>query len=658
MTATDSLTHALPGAATGAPPSSARDMAHDVPVILWMLDRRGNCIYLDEQWTRYTGQKSSEALANWGTCIHPDDLDHTKRVCRLGRETKRTISTEFRLRRYDGEYRWFHDTGVPRFNSRDEYIGVVGIMIEVSERKANELSTRITDARLRLALDAARLESWECILPTSLTKEPARATPERVHEHPDICVSHHAYLHEVHTDDRDKVAQALSDTIRLEQDYRVEFRVTDPEGSTRWFESQARLLTDGDGKQRQLIGVTEEVTDRRAASEEHTRLQVQFQQAQKMQAIGHLTGGIAHDFNNILGSILGYSRLALQRFDGHIPEKLREYLSQIYTAGERARELTDQMIAFSRGGETSREVYDVRLLVQDVIKMLRPTFPATISLDCRPPKHVMNVKTNIVEFHQIIVNLCGNARDALGEEGEIRVDVSRSSQAAFVCSSCHENVAGDFITIAVTDNGPGIPAEVIQRMFEPFFSTKRQSHGGGMGLPIVHGIVHRHGGHLVVQTALDKGATFAIHLRTTDAAGSCASARSNAETGPARRQHHILVVDDELAISNFLSELLELEGYLVTRADDAQGAWEIFSDNSATFDAVITDQTMPGLTGTELATRIKAQRPQTRILLMTGYCANLEPTEETPRSYDILLKKPLDADHFLRVLADLLAPQD
>jgi PAS domain S-box-containing protein len=248
-----------------------------------------------------------------------------------------------------------------------------------------------------------------------------------------------------------------------------------------------------------LVVITD-TTARKHTEEKRIQLNRQMLHAQKMQALGSLTGGIAHDFNNILAAILGYSELAMEVRDTDPEDSIDDYLREIHRAGERARDLVRQMLSYSRGQSGNFEPVTLGPLVTEIVRMVRSTLPASITINTRISDQRLALRADPVMLHQTIVNLCINARDAIDGNGDIDIAVYRKNRVDSECSACHKPVHGEFMELAVTDTGQGINPEVLAQIFDPFFSTKTLSQGTGMGLATVHGIVHEHDGHIVVET--------------------------------------------------------------------------------------------------------------------------------------------------------------
>ena len=267
-----------------------------------------------------------------------------------------------------------------------------------------------------------------------------------------------------------------------------------------------------------FIGYLRDITERREAEENRQRLETQLRQAQKMEAIGQLTGGIAHDFNNILTAMMGYVVLAEEHIEGRADAKLARYLSRARRSGQRARDLIQQMLTFSRGQSGERRPVALAPLIPEWVRLLESTLPSSIEiatdLDAQTPPTLLDP----MHGEQILMNLCINARDAMQGHGMLTIRLTHGAQVQAVCASCRQPVEGRFIEVTVSDTGSGIPADVQEHMFEPFYSTKEVGHGSGMGLAMVHGILHDYGGHLLVDSRPGKGTSFRILLEPLDSA--------------------------------------------------------------------------------------------------------------------------------------------
>jgi len=404
-----------------------------------------------------------------------------------------------------------------------------------------------------------------------------------------------------------------------------------------------------------VLVIVRDLTERRRAERERAKLADQLRQAQKMEALGHLTGGIAHDFNNLLTSILGYIALAAEREAAAADPRLARYLEQARASCGRARDLIQQMLTFSRGRRSERRPLALAALVAESVKLLRASFPAGIAIVTRLDERVPAVMLDPVQFDQVLMNLAINARDAMDGSGRIDVSVRLVAHDAGECASCRAAFAGTFVELAVADDGPGIAPAVRERMFEPFFSTKAVGRGTGMGLSTVHGIVHDLGGHVVVTSEPGRGARFAVLLPPVDRVPEATSAPRAPDRVPRERlAGRVLVVEDEQGVAAFMRDLLESWTLDVTVATDPAVALERFRRDPRAFDAVITDQAMPGMTGLALAARLAALRPGVPILLYTGYGEGITPAMLASAGIRELIGKPLEPAQLFRALSGVL----
>jgi signal transduction histidine kinase/CheY-like chemotaxis protein len=430
--------------------------------------------------------------------------------------------------------------------------------------------------------------------------------------------------------------------------YEVEYRVRHPDNTWHWIRVRGRALRDGRGELTRFVGSGIDVTDNKQAQAEKERLELQLRQSQKMEAIGTLAGGIAHDFNNILGAIVGYGELAQQR----APEgsALRRYLDSVMHAADRARALVDRILGFSRSGAAERVPVNVQQVVEETLELLRGSLPANVRLESELKAADLAVTGDATRMHQVIMNLCTNAAQAMHESGgTLRVGLDRVDLHAQQTFSRGELGAGPYLRLTVSDTGSGIPPEVLDRVFEPFFTTKRIGEGTGLGLSLVHGIVADLGGVIDLDTAAGRGTTVCIWLPMSGAA-----ARAIDESPPELPRgdgEAVLVVDDEAPLVSVTEEMLAELGYTPLGVVSSLEALQMFRADPRRFDVLVTDEMMPELTGTQLAQEIGALRPGIPVILMSGHGGDDLAQRAGVAGVREILRKPLQK----RVLAAALA---
>ncbi|MDP2442709.1 MASE3 domain-containing protein [Rhodoferax sp.] len=397
-------------------------------------------------------------------------------------------------------------------------------------------------------------------------------------------------------------------------------------------------------------------TERVQAATEKSDLQRQLQQAQKVQALGQLTGGIAHDFNNILAAISGYSNLALDRLVPDKTSKLASYLGEVISASNRAQGLIARMLSFTRTQpNTQMGVISPAEVIAEVLAMLRASIPASIELSSRIDEQ-LHIRMDAGELNQMLVNLIINARDAIDEQGVIEIHMHRVLITNRICATCQQRLTGSYLAIDVLDNGNGIAPEDLPHLFEPFFTTKDVGKGTGLGLSVVQGILMRSGGHVLVSARPFQGTRFRLLFEIVQPEDALADRRQEQSHMPRGNGQLIWVLDDELAVARYLGELLQDWGYRVRLFNDPVALASLFKTEGHEPDLLITDQTMPGLSGTALVLRLHSLRPGLPILLCTGFSDRLEPAVVKRYGVSRLLHKPVAVPELLTALAQALAP--
>lgn len=414
----------------------------------------------------------------------------------------------------------------------------------------------------------------------------------------------------------------------------------------RWMHGQLAPYLDEKGEVTAIVGVARDETALREAAETREELEAQLRQTQKMEAFGDLSGGFAHDFNNILASVMGHAQLAERALDKNLDERLRGYLQEILRAGTRAKELVGQLLKFSSSKVVELDAIDVRSTIAETCQLLRSSLPATIDLSVDVATDLEQVRADPTEISQVLMNLGINARDFVGRHGRIRIEAYNTRVDTVTCASCRSKFAGEMVCLRVTDSGPGVVPTTTSRIFEPFYSTKEVGLGSGMGLAIVHGIVHRHGGHISVVTENRIGAEFRCYLPVADMALEPANQPARQLSRVDQAPRRVAVVDDEPALTTYLHELLTGEGFDVSAFTDSTSAWNAIQQG-ATFDVVITDQTMPGLTGIELVRLVRTEGYETPVILCTGFGHDLAEELLTEIGHIRLMYKPVDAKELI-----------
>ncbi|MEJ2590204.1 MAG: PAS domain S-box protein [Candidatus Thiodiazotropha sp.] len=620
---------------------------------VWDWDISSNRVYYSRRWKEMLGYAEDEigdSIDEWSERVHPDDLSRSRAALQrhMNGESADYVN-EHRVRCKDGSYKWILDRGQIREWTQDGTpLRMIGTHQDITQRKQAEAALRKSEEKYRQIVETAQegiwlidAEGYTYFVNASMARMLGYAETEMTQRH---------MFEFMDEESRQAEEQRLAKRSRgIPSIHEIRFRRRD--GSDLWTRVSSNPLFDESGK---FSGAMAMIND---LSEAH-KLQEALIRAQKMEAVGQLTGGIAHDFNNILGSVLGFAELAQDRF-GHLDNKLSDYLHQIEAAGIRARDLIRQLLIFSRGEHVGAvAAISLSPLVKEFVKMLVPILPATVEIRTELPEVSPSVKVDPVHVQQLLMNLCINARDAISGQGVITISLSRRSMRDEQCGICSEPVTGDWVSLRVDDTGRGIPPELAENIFQPFVTSKGVGEGSGMGLAVVAGIVRSYTGHLLVDSKPGRGARFEILLPAALAVGVDGKAVSQ-DSGMQLdlRGRKILVVDDEHQLREYFEALLGDSGAEVICCDNGVQALGRFVREAGTFDLVISDQSMPGMSGSELARQIRGLDAELPMIIYTGYGDAL--ADETVQSLKlILLQKPASRQGLLSTIRRLLQSRD
>ncbi|MFH1488253.1 MAG: ABC transporter substrate binding protein [Pseudomonadota bacterium] len=398
------------------------------------------------------------------------------------------------------------------------------------------------------------------------------------------------------------------------------------------------------------ISALRDISERVRAEEDRKRLEAQLRQAQKLESIGKLAGGIAHDFNNILSPILIHTEMALMELPEGNP--IRHNLRQVYKAGERARDLVKQILAFSRQSKPERIAFSVTPVVKEALRLIRSSLPTTIEIKQSIQAEKDTVFADPTQVHQILMNLCTNASHAMRERsGVLEVGLRNVDLDPAAVSRIHGLKPGSYLRLDVRDTGHGMEPSVLERIFDPFFTTKEVGEGTGMGLSLIHGIVADLGGTVTVESEQGKGSAFHVFLPIHEKAAPLKPAD---EIRLPLGSEHILFVDDEKAMVSAIQPMLENLGYKVTARTSSIEALEAFRNDPGRFDLVITDMTMPNMTGDELAAEVMGIRPDIPVILCSGFSERIDEHKAKAMGIRAYVMKPIVMREMAKKIRDVL----
>lgn len=508
----------------------------------------------------------------------------------------------------------------PVTNSEGRVTNAIIQHIDITERVLAEEALRKSEERLSLAQMAGAIGMFDWDIANNQVEcndlhyrlfglNPADRNPFSLED----------WLRCVHPDDRDRTREEVRVTLEEKQPYETEYRIMWPDGSVHWISSKAIVFYDGKKKPCRMIGAVTDITPRKQAEDEKIKLESQLRQAQKMESIGRLAGGVAHDFNNMLCVILGYTELLKTKWPAD--HAFLDDLSIIEKAAIHARDITHQLLAFSRKQIIQPKPIQLNQLITDTIKTLPRLIGEDIDLRFYPGKNLWKINFDPTQIDQILINLSVNSRDAMPNGGNLTIETSNIEIDEFFCRNHVESTIGQFVRLTVSDTGIGMNAETLSHIYEPFFTTKEFGKGTGLGLATVYGIVKQNGGFINVYSESGQGTVFHVYLpRMKDED----NAPKIEETAPARTgSENVLLVEDNDLVRSMASKMLESLGYTVYASENPMKALAFCETSHSPIDLLITDVIMPDMSGVELHNKIATLQPTIKVLFISGYTANV-----------------------------------
>jgi PAS domain S-box-containing protein len=524
---------------------------------------------------------------------------------------------------------------------------------DVTAREHAEQALRLSEERYALAMQASGDGLWDWKVATDEFYA-SRQMLEIYGFPPDTVFAGRSDLLArlpFHPEDRPKWEQAAAahfagDTVRLDFELRIV-----PGNEIRWIHLTGLCARDASGALTRWTGSVRDVTERKRAEEQLKRLERQLRDAQRLEALGTMAGGIAHDFNNILSAMLGYGEMALR--DAPMGSRLHRDLESIMIAGERGRALVDRILAFSRSGMGERVAVHVEAVVREALELLSAKLPGNVRIETSLRAARAAMLGDATQVHQVFMNLATNAVQAMASGGVMRVSLETVRLDAPRLAATGQVPCGEFLVLEVIDSGVGIAPEIIERIFDPFFTTKETGVGTGLGLSLVYGIVAELGGAVDVVSKVGKGSAFIVYLPR---AGDAADERRPSEQPQVPRGdgQRVLVVDDEELLVKLATRTLDQLGYAPVGFASAAAALEAFRANPGLFDAIVTDERMPGLSGSELIREVRGVRRAIPIVLVGGYVGGQVTALALEAGADEVLKKPLRERDLAMSLARVL----
>ena len=620
-----------------------RTLIETLPALVWLKDPDGVYLSCNPKFERFFGAKQSEILGKTDYDFIDKDLaDLFRKNDKAAMVVGGASLNEEEITYADDGHREFLETiKTPMFDCDGKLIGVLGVGHDITDRKNIETlmskSEEQWNRTFNAITDIVTLQDVDMnIVKINMTGcDALDLTCEEI-------VGKHCYelFHGSNIPCPDCPLLVTQTTF---EPYTKEM-THEKLGKT--FLVSAAPMLDEQGELTNIAHVAKDIT-------EHKKLEAELFQAHKMEAIGTLAGWIAHDFNNILSVIIGYSEITKVDIRGGTgnPEK---NIDQILKASRRATELVKQILTFSRKTEHQAQPLNPHLIVKEALKMLRSSLPTTISIQQDIDSECGLVLADPINIHQITMNLCTNALHAMeNEKGSLGIRLTRKDVRADQIEESDVD-PGSFIVLSISDTGHGMGPETIKRIFEPYFTTKEMGKGTGLGLAVIHGIIKEYNGFIKVASEPGQGTTFHVHIPALEEDGSMEDESADQGIPVPSGTERVLVVDDEVAIVNMNKVVLERLGYQVTGTTDSLDALEKIRTNPDQFDLIITDQTMPNMTGSELAQEVFRIKHNMPIILCTGYSSVLSEKDALSMGIKKYVRKPVDRTTLAKAVREVL----
>ncbi|MDY0360923.1 MAG: PAS domain-containing protein [Desulforegulaceae bacterium] len=613
---------------------------------IWTWDFLSGELFFSSKYYTMLGYEDNEfapGYENWINLIHPEDRESAIKTSEEYLKNKpENYENEFRLKTKTGEYKWIKArVKVTEWDGNCNPVYMIGNHEDITQRKRSEILLEESKKRLSLALFGGGLGVWDWNFETGEYFFDEHWASMKGYSPCDLVPNLETWKNLIHPEDFPGVIDRLNSHLKgITEFYEAEYRMKRKDGTWVWILSKGKVFEkDKAGNPLRDCGTHHDVTEKKEYEIKQAKLEKRLQHLYKMEALGALAGGIAHDFNNILVPIVGLSEMLMEDF----PEESDQYSysREIFKSGMRGSELVKQILAFSRQSESEIIPVKFQSIINDTVKLARATIPSSIEIKTSIDKKCGYINGNPTQLHQIVMNLLVNAYHAI-ESGNGTISLGLVQR--YLDGDNLPGVSpapGEYAVFTVEDTGKGISSDIMDKIFDPYFTTKGNDKGTGLGLSVIQGIVDEFKGCINVNSETGKGSVFTVYLPVVQKDVNIKNESGEDPEPEPKGTENILFIDDESPITNISKATLERLGYKVTAFNNSMEALDLFKKNPQKFDLIITDMNMPEMTGIELAGKVNLIKPGFPLIICTGFSERIDPEKSFQLGIKGFLKKPV-----------------
>jgi PAS domain S-box-containing protein len=623
-----------------------------IPAVTYTAERGvdGRWLWVSPQVEQMLGYAPEEWVANprlWFERIHPEDRQAALATERAAASDGGGLASEYRMLHRSGRVVWVRDEGTLVPGEHDGPPLVEGVLSDVTERKLAEEALRASERRYRTIVETTREGVW-LMDPDGRTTFVNGRMAEMLGETVSSMLGR-SIARYLSPETRDYLNENL-ERARDESGLHGELELRRRDGGSVWVQASTSPIVD-EGEYRGQLALVTDVSERRSADDERRQLVARLHQHERMESVGQLAGGIAHDFNNLLAVILTYANFATAELEGH---PVKEDIEEIARAAERAAALTRQLLVFSRREVVQPEICDLNEVVAETESMLKRTLGEHLLLEVRCQGDLWPVRADRGQLEQVLLNLAINARDAMQRGGRLTIETSNVELDEAFSEARGNAKPGSYVRLAVTDTGEGMSPEVMEHVYEPFFTTKPKGQGTGLGLATVYGIVQQAGGSIDIYSEQGLGTVFKVYFPVAPDAGERRAESRSSDGDLEGNGEKVLMVEDEDAVRRVVKRVLDKAGYAVVEVADPTDGLALFQEVGGQVDLLLTDVVMPGMSGTELVERMRATHPDLKVLLSSGYTDDVVMRDRVAEDRLAFIEKPFSPERLLRKVREVL----